>query len=184
MTFSEFALRSAVALALWVLPVLEARGADDAAPKEAAASQLAKTDDVFLHQAWQGGLMKVQLGEIGAEKATDPGVKEIGATFAKEHSKANQELQALAERRGVVLEKELEARHRELVDRVAKLTGEKFDKAFVSEMIRSHEKGVAILEKGAASVRDADLKKFAANRLPVLKKHLQMLEAFKKGEKR
>jgi putative membrane protein len=169
---------------LFALPKFNALGADEPSAKRAAASQLAKADEGFVHRAAQGGMMKAQLGEVGAEKASARSIKEIGASIVKEHNKANQELQALATKRGVVLEKDLSPKHRETVDRVAKLTGEEFDKAFVSEMISSHKKGVSAFEKAGASAKDADLKAFIEKTLPVLKLHLQKLETLEIGSKR
>src|SRR5687768_12948249 len=171
-------------LLLFALPSFDACGADESADKRAKASELAKPDQEFVEQAAQGGMMKARLGEIGAEKATARTIKEFAAKLVKEHGKANQELQALAAKRGVVLEKELTARHAETVDRVAKLGGEEFDKVFVSEMIKSHKKGVATFEKAEKSVKDADLKAFVTKTMPVLKTHLQQLETMEKGASR
>jgi putative membrane protein len=168
---------------LFGLPKSDAFGADEPASKRATASQLAKADEEFVHQAAQGGMMKAQLGEIGAEKASVRLIKEIGASIMKEHRKANQELQALATKRGVALEKELQSKHRETIDRVAKRTGEEFNKAFVSEMITAHKRGVSAFEKADASAKDADLKAFIGKTLPILKLHLQKLEALEKGSK-
>jgi putative membrane protein len=169
---------------LFALPKSGAFGADEPSAKRAAASQLAKPEEEFIHQAAQGGMMKARLGEIAAEKASARPIKEIGASIVKEHNKANQELQTLATKRGVVLEKDLNAKHRETVDRVAKLTGEEFDKAFASEMISSHKKGVSAFGKAGASAKDADLKAFIEKTLAVLKLHLQKLEALEIGSKR
>jgi putative membrane protein len=177
-----FFILPAVTLLL-VLPKSDAFGAGEPVGKRAAVSQLAKTDHEFVHQAAQGGMMKTQLGEIGAEKASVQPIKEIGASIVKEHRKMNQELHALATKRGVALEKELQSKHRETIDRVAKRTGDEFNKVFVSEMITAHKRGVSAFEKADASAKDADLKVFIGRTLPVLKLHLQKLEAMEKGSR-
>ena len=46
--------------------------------------------------AAQAGMVEVKLGEVAAQKATKPDVKEFGAMMVSDHSKANNELKAIA----------------------------------------------------------------------------------------
>jgi putative membrane protein len=183
MRSSQFFFILSAVIVLLVLPKSDVLAVDEPSSKRSAANQLNKSEEEFIHRADQGEMMKAQLGEIGAEKASAQPIKQIGSAIVKEHRRANQELQALATKRGVVLEKALQPKHRETIDRVAKLTGEEFDKVFVSEMITGHKKGVSVFEKAGASAKDADLKAFIGKTLPVLKLHLQKLEALEKGSK-
>ena len=49
-----------------------------------------------------------------------------------DHSKANDELKALAAQKGEVLPTELDASHKALQDRLSKLSGDAFDKAYMA----------------------------------------------------
>jgi putative membrane protein len=50
----------------------------------------------------------------------------------------------------------------------------KFDKSYATHIgIAAHEQAVKLFEDAAEDAQNADIKKFAADTLPVLKKHLE-----------
>jgi putative membrane protein len=59
-------------------------------------------------------------------------------------------------------------------DRLSKLSGADFDKAYMTDMLKDHEKDVAMFEKEANSGKDADVKAWATSTLPTLRDHLQL----------
>ena len=158
-----------------------AKGGGDAA-KAGAKGALAKQDQKFIQTAAQGGLMEVRLGEVASQKASAAEVKELGAMMVKDHSKANDELKDLAGKKGVTLPAELDSKHQGTVDRLSKLSGEEFDKAYVNEMITAHKKDVSEFEKASKSAADADVKGWAGKTLPTLQAHLQHVQGMKKGK--
>ena len=64
--------------------------------------------------------------------------------------------------------------HQKTIDKLSKLSGADFDKAYMSDMLKDHEKDVAMFEKEANSGKDADVKAWANTTLPTLRDHLQM----------
>ncbi len=56
------------------------------------------------------------------------------------------------------------------------LSGAQFDRAFVSHMIKGHEKAINKFETASANLVDSDLKKYADKTLPTLRKHLEMAQ--------
>lgn len=60
-------------------------------------------DQEFLVKASSGGLYEVQAGQLAQERGQSAGVKAFGAALAKDHGAANDELKALAARKGVTL---------------------------------------------------------------------------------
>ena len=52
--------------------------------------------------------------------------------------------------------------------------GGDFDKEFVRVMVAEHEKAVALFERAAGTLGDADLKAYAEKTLPTLRHHLEM----------
>lgn len=49
--------------------------------------------------------------------------------------------------------------------------GADFDKAYAEQMVKDHDKTVALFEDAAKNAVDADLKAFANKTLPTLKAH-------------
>ncbi len=147
-----------------------------------AKGALAKQDEQFIQKAAQGGMMEVKLGELASQKAASAQVKEFGAMMVKDHGKANQELKDLAGKKGVTLPAELDSKHQGMVDKFSKLSGEAFDKEYVSDMVSDHKKDVAEFEKASKSAADADLKAWAGQTLPTLQTHLKHAQDLKKAK--
>jgi Predicted outer membrane protein len=99
-----------------------------------------------------------------------------------DHSKANSELQAIASKNGVTLPSKLDAAHQEKVDKISNLSGEQFDKTYVSEMVKDHEKVAGDFEKASKTAQNLELKSFAATTLPIIKTHLKHIKAIASGK--
>ena len=60
-----------------------------------------------------------------------------------DHGKANGELKGLASQKGVTLPAELDAAHKATQAKLAKLSGAAFDRAYMQDMVKDHDKDVA-----------------------------------------
>jgi putative membrane protein len=144
--------------------------------------KFSSADETFMMSAAQAGMVEVKLGELAAKKATQEDIKQFGAAMVSDHSKANKELQAIAATNGVTLPSKLDAPHKSKVDKMSQLSGEQFDKAYVAEMVKDHEKLAAEFEKASKTAQNPELKSFAATTLPVLKAHLKHIKAIAAGK--
>ena len=133
--------------------------------------------DTFLTEAASGGMTEVELGKIASSKAQNAEVKKFAEMMVTDHSKANDELKALAATKKVTLPTTPIAKHQSVIQKLQGLSGAEFDKAYVDDMLEDHEKDVAEFEKQSQSNPDADVKAFAAKTLPTLKKHLDAIKA-------
>jgi putative membrane protein len=136
-----------------------------------AATDQATAD--FMMKAAIGGMMEVQLGEIAQRNAASQAVKDFGTRMVTDHSKANEELKALANARNVKLPAMVEGEHREEVNDIGKKSGVEFDKAYMNMMVDDHKKDVDEFENAANNLKDEGIKAFAAKTLPILKSHLE-----------
>jgi putative membrane protein len=135
---------------------------------------LAPADHNFVQEAAIGGLAEVELGNLAKEKASNADVKSFGDRMATDHGKANDELKSWAQQKNVPLPTELDAKHKATRDRLAKLSGEAFDKAYMREMVADHTRDVAAFKRSSTSAKDPDLKAWAGKTLPTLEDHMKM----------
>lgn len=142
----------------------------------AASSLTTPSPDSFMTDAAQGGMAEVELGKLASTKAKDPEVKKFGQMMVTDHSKANEELKAIAAKKNFQLPADI-GPHKSDLDSLSKLSGEEFDSEYVDGMVDDHEDDVAKFQKMADSGTDPELKAFAAKCLPVLKKHLDAIKA-------
>ncbi len=134
-------------------------------------------DNDFMKKAAQGGMLEVELGKLAGSKGANKDVKDFGAKMVADHSKANDELKAVAAKKDAVLPTEVNAEQKADMDDLAKLSGAAFDGKYVKMMVDDHEKDVADFQKEADQGKDADVKAFASKTLPTLKSHLEMIKA-------
>ena len=166
----SFIRLSASGLALAAL-TLCASGAS-ASPKDT----LNAADVAFIKHAASSGKGEVKIATLAETKAERPDVKEFAAMIVADHTKVNEELNALAKKKGVELSAVIEPAHAGKFQKLEKLTGKDFDKEFLAELVGSHKKGVANFEKAAKDAVDSDVKSFAETTLPALKRHLAKAE--------
>jgi putative membrane protein len=141
------------------------------------AMAVAREDRQFVEKAADGGKAEVMLGELAQKQASDEQVKQFGNRMVKDHGKANDELARLASAKGISLPTTVGREHRAHADKLAKLSGAAFDRAYMKHMVDDHKKDISEFEKQAKSGKDAELKAFAERTLPTLREHLKLAQA-------
>jgi len=134
-------------------------------------------DTAFSNKAAVSGMAEVAFGKLALEKGSHAKVKEFASMMVKDHSKANEELKSIAAAKSIVLPAALDAMHQTKYEELKSKSGADFDKAYTAAMVEGHEKTLALMEDGSKNLNDAELKAFAAKTAPVVKHHLEMINA-------
>ena len=137
-------------------------------------------DQAFVIQTAKNGMAEVELGKLASEKASSAKVKAFGQRMVTDHGKAGEELKSLAATKQITLPTMPDPEHKALHDRLAKLSGAEFDRAYVREMVAGHRKGVDSFTMESMSGKDNDVKAWAAKTLPTVREHLRMIEELDK----
>ena len=145
------------------------------------ANTLSKSDVKFMKNAAEGGMMEVQLGNLATQRASSKDVKDFGERMVKDHSKANDELTQLASNNGVTLPKDLDSKHKKMVDRLSKLSGPQFDREYMDAMVKDHTKDVNEFQSESNRIKNPDLKNWTDNTLSTIKDHLQQAQNVAQG---
>jgi putative membrane protein len=145
-----------------------------------AKSRPAMGDARFAKEAAQGGMAEVKLGQLAQEKGSNDSVKSFGKRMVDDHSKAGDKLKEVASRESITLPTDLSIKHQATYDRLSKLNGAAFDRAYARDMVKDHETDVAAFQKEANAGRDDSLKSFASETLPTLQDHLKQAKEMMK----
>jgi putative membrane protein len=137
-----------------------------------AASTVSEEDSKFAVEAASGGMTEVQLGELAQQKASSQQVKDFGAMMVRDHSKANDELKAIAGNKNITLPPAPGEDHMDHIKKLSEKSGREFDKDYMKLMVDDHKDDIDKFEKCSKDAKDADLKAFAAKTLPTLREHL------------
>jgi putative membrane protein len=142
------------------------------------------TDDTdFAVEAADGGRLEVELGRLAIAQGRSEEVKQLGQQMVDDHSKANQELGAIASEKNITLPEDLGEKNRKTYDDLAKKTGADFDKEYARLMVSDHKHDLEEFKKEADKGNDPDIKNWAAGKVPVLEHHLAMAESTHKAIK-
>jgi putative membrane protein len=93
----------------------------------------------FVDQMSVAGMAEVQLGKMATLQASSADVKEFGRMMVTDHSQANQELARIAAQLNIRPATQLDQKHRDLANRLAKLRGAEFDREYMMAMVEGHE---------------------------------------------
>ena len=173
-------------LAILLLSVCTAAVAQDTSSgsttKKSSTKSSAKAgaipDSQFVTKAAQGNLAEVALGKLATEKGQSDDVKKFGQKMVDDHSKAQQDLEGVASKNNWNIPKDVSAEQKAEQQRLEKLSGAAFDRAYVQMMVKDHTKDVAEFKREAASTSaNSDLKDFATRTYPTLADHLTQIKA-------
>jgi putative membrane protein len=153
-----------------------------AATKDSTAATGSKTADVdtkFTSEAGVGGMMEVELGKLAQSKAVAPEVVELANMMVLDHTKANNELKAIAAIKKIKVPTILDEKHRKDYEKLSKMARSEFDKAYTEYMVKDHKEDIDKFKAEAEKGKDAELKGFAGKHVPILQHHLQLAEKAK-----
>jgi len=136
------------------------------------AATLSSTDRDFAVKAAQGGMAEVALGNLAQQQGYSMKVKDYGKKLATDHAKANNELMQIASREGISLPTSMDSRQQSTIDKFSKLSGAKFDQAFLKDSVKDHKDDIAEFQKEANQGTDPALKDFASSHVSTLQDHL------------
>lgn len=130
--------------------------------------------DEFVKKAGEAGVAEVEMGKLGAEKATNAEVKAFAQHMVKDHTKANQELMAAAETKGLKVPTEPGLKHKAMKEKFEHQSADAdFNKDFMQQMVRDHEAAVDLFKTASGdSTLDPALRSLAKKTLPTLEEHL------------
>jgi putative membrane protein len=175
---TRFALLSTTALLLAAPAFAQQPAAQQSLPQSSpqaaapnAAGQLGKPDMRFMKEAAMGGLAEVELGKLAQQNAQDDQVKQFGAKMDQDHGKANNELQQIAGAKGITLPQQLDKKGQAMLNKLSRLHGAAFDRAYMRAEVKDHNKDVKEFGHAAQTARDPEVKQFAANTLQVIEQH-------------
>lgn len=130
-----------------------------------AQTALSDADRAFVEQAAHSG---------------HAAVSAFGKQMIADHGMMNDELAALARRKGVAPPTGPDLASRAKGAAVGVMPGKTFDKQYVNSQLDDHKETLTLFQKEAQSGQDPELKTLAAKGIPVIQGHIAQLEELRK----
>jgi putative membrane protein len=138
-------------------------------------------DRDFVMKAAQASMAEIKMGQAALQNASSADVKSFAQRMIDDHIKANTELLAMAQQKGITVPPMLTSKDMSAMEKMSKRTGADFDRDYMMNQVKAHEAASALFTKESASGADPDFKAFAAKYLPAINEHLEMARNWTKS---
>lgn len=133
-------------------------------------------DNNLVVKAAQDNLFEIQAGELAIQKATNAEVREFAQMMVRDHTQGTDLIEQVATERNITLPTDMGDQNQAVFTRLSDLSGAEFDRAYMTEMVNSHQKDVALARNQVQNGQDQELNALTAEKLPALEGHLQMAQ--------
>jgi predicted outer membrane protein len=130
-------------------------------------------DQTFVKKVSAVDLVGTELGNLAAQRAMHDEVRRFAETTMAYHGKSGAKLAALAEKAGLAVSTTANKKHTELQRKLADLKGVEFDRQYLSAVVKLHKEALKLFEGQSRHGANTDLRKHAADVLPVLREQLR-----------
>jgi len=124
----------------------------------------------FLKKAIEGNYAEIEMGKLAQQNGRNDSVKQYGQMLSDDHTAANQKAIDVAKSMNVSPPDGPSAKQKAEHDKMAKMTGERFDRDFARLMVADHQKDITEYKKEAKQADAAG--EYAKGEIDVLQKHL------------
>ena len=136
---------------------------------------LNETDKTFMKNTSRADQAEIEFGQLATQKSQSQSVKDFGMQMATEHGTSVNELQALADKKGVAIVRTMDELHQSKKDALV-AAHDTFDQDYIQSQIDDHKIVIAMFENEEANGKDAEVRAFASKQLPHLREHLSKAE--------
>lgn len=136
-------------------------------------------DADFVVVAFNAGLTEIEVGNIAQKNALDQEVKDLGKSNVDDFSAMNTRLKELSTKKNITIPAVVGKKSNKEIKEISERTGNIFDRAYTELMIKEHVKEIKTFEEAEKKTSDPDIKAFASETLPMLRKQLAVVEELK-----
>jgi putative membrane protein len=130
----------------------------------------------FLKEAAQANQTEIAMANVAEGKSQNTQVKDLARMLRSDHEQNYAQLQSTAQAHGITLDASLDMLNQHEVNRLQKANDAEFDKEYTKVMLKDHVKCIMRFDKAASDIEEQDVKQYAQNTLPALRRHLRKSE--------
>jgi predicted outer membrane protein len=127
------------------------------------------TDHYFLERADNVACLLMDLAQLAEERSSSPGVIRLAHALTADEWRVDQQVRSLAARRAFSLSGQLPDSDADAYARLAALSGDAFDRAFVDATLAYQREQLALFTDVARATNDRSLQELAVGSLPLLR---------------
>lgn len=149
---------------------------------KAAGKSMSRADQRLMQDFAQANLAEIQAGKAALGKTQNQEVKTFAQKMVDDHTQALQELQQVAQAKGVTLPTEPDRKHQAMLKKMEGMSGDAFDRSYMAQGgLTDHRDTHRMLQQAQSRAIDPDLKALVTKTLPVVDQHLNMAQQLQAG---
>jgi putative membrane protein len=147
-------------------------------PNNAGQATVSAATKAFVANVAMTDMFEIAAGHLAVKKADGPAYLDFAQLMVADHTSTSEQLKkVVADLQGVQLPPALDGAHKAQLDQLGTLSGTAFEHQYRIDQIDGHRRAIAMFDNYATSGDGAELKRWAARTLPILKSHLAHAEA-------
>jgi putative membrane protein len=133
-------------------------------------------DKAFVRKAIEGGLAKVQLGQLALQKSQNSDVKQFAQKMVDDHTQMGDQMKVVAVKVDVKPPTSPSKKDKAMIAKLEALSGPDFDKAYIKTMVKDHQQDEKDFKEESQLATIPEVKEAAMAGEHVINSHLQMIE--------
>ncbi|NHZ82543.1 DUF4142 domain-containing protein [Massilia sp. CCM 8695] len=139
----------------------------------AGSAAISSADRKIVTDLAMANMAEIEVARTAQGKSQDDQVKKYAQQMIDDHTKALNEVQQLAQAKGITLPATLDRAHKARADKLAALSGAAFDRAYIAQAgVAEHKKTHSMLARAQGRAKDADIKALVTRMTPTVDQHL------------
>lgn len=143
-------------------------------------AQLTAKDKAFISESAEGGLKEIQFAQLAQQKSNNDQVKNFAQQMITDHTQLNNDMMPFAQQAGITPPTQLKPKDQAEYDKLSKMNGPAFDKAYIQSMVKDHHKDLKEFNAEAAAATDPTFKTTVQNGQKVIQQHTDMADSLNK----
>ena len=140
-------------------------------------STVSRDDSNMMADLAHTNISEIETGKMALEKSKNQPVRKFAQQMIDDHTAALQELQTLAQSKGVKLPDSPDIQHKTMAITLKVMPSATFDSEYMKRAgVNDHQRAVQLLLKTQKSAKDPELKALATKMLPTVQHHLEMAQ--------
>ena len=132
----------------------------------------------FASKATASNNFELQAASIALAKSQNPNIKQYAQMITDDHTAAGNELSTIVKNKNWQLSTSDDQNYKPMIDQLNNSDTASFDRIYTDLMVKSHQDAISLFKNASTgtAITDADLKKFATDKIPAFEKHLDQLK--------
>ena len=141
-----------------------------------AGADTASQDKMFVAKSAEGSMAEIEMSKLALQKSKNSEIKTFAQKMVDDHTMLISNMKPFADQMGVQPPTKLNKEHMDEMARLRAMSGDKFDKEYITAMVGDHHKDLGEFKAEADTTSNAELKTTVQSGMEVVKMHTDMID--------